>query len=144
VLCLEYVVKTHRQFILGKNKLKFFCFVRNVQDKMPHGTQDNNGCPYPLSNMDVLQRGSWNKIIYLTARSILLLTISALNTDCFKHQNYNKKENAFGHTSIYRTAHTITIFININKHELHKFRYEEPTELLIVDLTTFVMPAATS
>jgi hypothetical protein len=33
------------------------------------------------------------------------------------------KGNAFGYT--YITAHIITIFMNINAHKRHKFRYEE-------------------
>jgi hypothetical protein len=43
---------THSQFIPGKNKLKLF-YLRNVQHKMPHGTQDSDGCSYPLSDMDI-------------------------------------------------------------------------------------------
>jgi hypothetical protein len=91
LLYLEYVGENRSEFILGKNKLKLFCCGRNVQYKMPHGTQDCNGCHYPLSYMDLLCKDNRRtKYFYFTERSILLLTISALNTDCYINQNYYK------------------------------------------------------
>jgi hypothetical protein len=73
VLFLENVVETHSEFILGKNKLKLFCCVPNVQYKMPHGTQNRNGYPYPLSYMGHFCKGNREtKYFYLTEKEYFI------------------------------------------------------------------------
>jgi hypothetical protein len=89
VLFLEDVGGKRSEFMLGKNKQNSFCCFINVQFKMPHGTQDCNGCPYPLSHMELFCKGNRKtKYFYLIVRSILILTISALNTDCYIHKKF--------------------------------------------------------
>ena len=69
VLFLEYVAGTQSEFILGRNKLKLFCCVPNLQYKMPHGTQNSNGCLYPLSHMGHFCKDNRErKYFYLTER----------------------------------------------------------------------------
>jgi hypothetical protein len=36
---------------IEKIKLKTLCYVRKVVYKMPQGTHESNGCPYPLWSM---------------------------------------------------------------------------------------------
>jgi len=105
--------------------MKLFCCVRNVQYKIPHGTQDSNRCPYPLLYMDIFCTVNCErKYFYLTERSILLPNISAFNTDFYMHQNYYKQRKHIW-PYIYSSARTIRTFININNHKWLEFRYEE-------------------
>jgi len=75
----------------GHMNLKFeiilLCSQRTVQDATRYARQRWMSLSTVIHG-PFLQSNSETKYFYLTERSILLLTISALNTDCYMHQNY--------------------------------------------------------
>jgi hypothetical protein len=89
LLFLQYVGGNLSECILGKNKLKLFCLVATYSTRCR--------TVHKTAMIVIVHCHTWTfsakgnrktKYFYLTERSILLLTISALNTDCYIHQHY--------------------------------------------------------
>ena len=59
------------KFIYGKQKLKIYCWVCNVKYKIPQGTQERNGCPYPLWSMVLIFNGNCKTNIHISLKEII-------------------------------------------------------------------------